>query len=141
MKGDFLFMGNGKKRAAPLWLVLTQGGLTALAVYFAGILVLSAMVVNGTVGEGSAWGVMVALGALAGFFGGVVAGRRTPWGASAAGMVVALIFAVAVGVAGLACWGEVMLAKRGILLAAAALTGGGAAGLLKRRRKGKRIKR
>ena len=134
-------MANAKKKATPLWLVLTQGGMTALAVYLGGILALSAMVVNGTVGEGSAWGAMVGLSTLAGLCGGIAVGRRTPWGTSAAGMIVALIFAVSIGAAGLACWGEVMLAERGILLTAAALVGGGGSGVLKRQRRGKRMKR
>ena len=60
MKGDF-FMAKTKKNVRPLWVVLTQGGLVSLCVYFAGVLGLRALVVNGTAGEGSAPGILAVL--------------------------------------------------------------------------------
>ena len=40
-------MGKTKKEPTPLWLVLTQGGLLALGLYFLGLLGLSALLVRG----------------------------------------------------------------------------------------------
>ena len=53
-------MGKTKKETA-LWVVLTQGGLVSIAVYFSGLLGLSALVTKGSVGEGRAFVVVVAL--------------------------------------------------------------------------------
>ena len=133
-------MGKTKKTSA-LWLVLTQGGFVSLAVYFAGLLGLSAMVMKGAVGEGRVFGVIAALCAAASFAGALTTGRRTPWGSLAAGAVSALIFVGGLGMAGLAGWGEILWLQRGAVLAGCALLGGVAAGMVCRHRRGKRVRR
>lgn len=138
MKGDF-FMAKTKKSVRPLWVVLTQGGLISLCVYFLGVLGLSALVVNGTAGEGGAPGVLAALCGIASFAGALLTVRKS--GVPALGILAAGIFIAAVGIAGLACWGKVSLVERGCGLASAALIGGGIAGIAGRRRRGKRIHR
>ena len=135
-------MGKTKKETA-LWAVLTQGGLVSLAVYFLGLLGLSALMVDGMAGEGSAFWWLLALGLLSAFAGGLVTVRRTPWSGAAAGVVTAAVFAAALAIAGLACWGELALLGHGGGLMAAMLLGGLGAGLLggRKRKRGKRVRR
>ena len=97
---------------------------------------LSAMLLDGRVGEGSAFAWIVGLCALAAFVGALVTARRTPWSGGAAGAVTGLVFAAALAVAGLACWGG--LEAMGGVLAAAALLGGFCGGLAGGRRRRKR---
>lgn len=141
MKGEF-FMGKTKKETA-LWAVLTQGGLTSLAVYFLGLLGLSVLVTDGTVGEGSAFWWVAVLCVLAAFVGALVTVRRTPWGGATAGLVTAAVFAAALAAAGLACWGGSMVLGRGGALIGGSLVGGLAAGLTAggKRKRGKRARR
>ena len=133
-------MGKTKKETA-LWAVLTQGGLVSLAVYFVGLLGLSALVTEGTVGEGSAFIGVLVLCALSSFLGGLVTVRRTPWGGATAGLVTAAVFAGALAMAGLGCWGSLALPGRAIALTAGALAGGLGAGVLGGRKRGKRARR
>ena len=132
-------MGKTQKETA-LWMVLTQGSGLALCVYFVGLMGLSALLVKGTVGEGSAFAAVAGLCAAASFLGALVTVRRTPWGSAAAGLVTGAIFAAALALAGLACWGTVVLGRGGVL-AAGALVGGLGAGLLGGRKRGKRTRR
>ena len=135
-------MGKTKKEAA-LWMVLTQGGLVSIAVYFLGLLGLSALVMKGTVGEGRAFAVVVALDILAAFLGGLVTVRRTPWGGAVAGLVTGTVFAAALAIAGLAFWGNIAVLGRGGVLVAGAVGGSFLAGLVcgRKRKRGKRAAR
>jgi len=139
MKGDF-FMAKTKKEPTPLWLVLTQGGLVSLGVYFGGLLGLSALVVKGTVGEGSAFAAVAALCGAASFFGSLITVRRTPWSPLLSGVVMAAVFVGALAIAGLGCWGGGLLPERVCVLAVFALGGAVTAGVLRRKR-GKRVRR
>ena len=131
------------KRETPLWLVLTQGCLLALAVYFLGALGLTSMLVNGRVGEGRVLPVMLLLGAGGAFLGGAVSVRRCVLSPLAAGLAVGGCFAGALCLAGAGCWREVTLLGRGGIQVAAICAGGALGGVLvgKRRRKGKRVRR
>ena len=135
-------MGKTKKETA-LWAVLTQGGLTSLAVYFLGLLGLSVLMTDGAVGEGSAFWWVAVLCVLAAFVGALVTVRRTPWGGVTAGLVTAAVFAAALAAAGLACWGSITLLGQGSVLIAGSLVGGLAAGLAagRKRKRGKRTRR
>ena len=131
------------KRETPLWAVLTQGSLVALSIYFLGLLGVSALLVRGTMGEGSAFPLILVLGALASFVGGLITVRRTPWGTLPTGLAIAAIFAFALGITGLAFWESLSFLGRGGLLILAILGGGLLAGVLggKRKKKGKRVRR
>ena len=136
-------MSKTKKEAAPLWMVLTQGSLTALGTYFAGLLGLSALLVRGSVKEGSGFAVTAGLMILSAFLGGLVTVRRTPWGAVPSGLVTAAVFLSALIIAGLAFWESITFMGRGGVLIACGLGGGILAGVIggHRPRKGKRMRR
>lgn len=133
-------MAKTKKTPAPLWLVLTQGGLTGIGVYFGGLLGLSALVVRGSVGEGSAFAAVAALCGMSGFLGALVTARRTPWSPLLSGVVTAAVFMGGLVIAGAACWGGGLLLERVCVLTVFALCGAVAASLLRRKR-GKRVYR
>lgn len=136
-------MGKTKKEPSPLWLVLTQGSILSLGIYFLGLLGLSALLVRGSVGEGNSFPMIAGLAVLSSFLGGLVTVRRTPWGAVPAGLVTAAVFICALGLAGLAFWESITFAGKGGILMSCALGGGMLAGLAGRRkpRKGKRVRR
>ena len=133
-------MGN---KEIPLWIVLTQGSLLALAIYFLGLLGISGLLVNGKVGEGSAFPLTLGLIFTAAFGGAMIAVRRTTLGTLPTGLAIAAIFLFALGVAGLAFWESITFLGRGGILMGGALCGGVLAGLLggRKRRRGKRVRR
>ena len=92
-------------------------------------------------GNGAVGG--VALDILAAFLGGRVTVRRTPWGGAVAGLVMGAVFAAALAIAGLACWGNIAVLGRGGVLAAGAVAGSFLAGLVcgRKRKRGKRAAR
>lgn len=140
MKGDFFIMTKTKKKAAPLWVVLSRGGLVSLGVYFGGLLGLSALVVNGRVGEGSVFAWAVGLCCVASFAGALTTTGGTPWSPPAAGAITAAVFVGAIAIAGLALDGS-LVPGHGGLLAAGAMLGGFCAGVVRRKRRGKRTRR
>ena len=109
-------MGKTKKEPTPLWLVLTQGSILSLGIYFLGLLGLSALLARGSVGEERSLSMIAGLAVPSSFVGGL---------------------------AGLAFWESLTFAGKGGLLMACALGGGMLAGLAGRRkpRKGKRVRR
>lgn len=131
------------KPKTPLWLVLTQGSLLALAVYFLGMLGLSSLLVNGRIGVGKAFPAILLLGAVAALLAGAVTGRRCSLGPLMAGLAVGGCFVLSLALAGLGCYGGINLLGSGGILAAV-ICGGGALGgcaVGKKHKKGKRIRR
>ena len=59
------------KTRTPLWLILTQGGLLTLVLYFLGILGLSLLLVNECLGEGGAFPAILVLGGVAALWGSI----------------------------------------------------------------------
>ena len=131
------------KPKLPLWLVLTQGSLLALMVYFLGTVGLSSLLVNGRIGEGKAFPAILLLGAGAAFLAGAVSAQRCSLGSFTVGLAVGGCFALSLALAGLGCCGRITFWGSGGVLAAV-ICGGGALGgcaMGKKRKKGKRIKR
>ena len=131
------------KSKTPLWLILTQGSLLTLLLYFLGVLGLSLLLVNEWVGEGGAFPVVSVLGCLAALLGGMISARR--WGAEPVlmGAAVGLCVVISLAAAGIGCWGDVALLGRGGILSLAICGGGVLGGYLagKKRKKGKRVRR
>ena len=132
----------GKKKAtAAVWVVLVQGSLLTLGVYLAGLLLLTLLLVQGVVPEGSLFPVTAALCLLAALGGGFLTARRTPWGTLPSALLNTAIFAAVLIAMGAACWRGIVWAGQGGILLLCALAGGLLAGVLsgsrKRRRKRK----
>ena len=131
------------KSKTPLWLILTQGSLFTLLLYFLGILGLSLLLLNECVGEGGVFPVVSVLGGSAALLGGMVSARR--WGAEPVlmGLAVGGCTVLSLSAAGIGCWGSVALLGRGGILSLAICGGGVLGGYLagKKRKKGKRVRR
>lgn len=131
------------KPKTPLWLVLTQGSLLALAMYFLGILGLSSLLVNGRIGEGRVFPAILLLGAADALLAGAVSARRCSLGPLTAGLAVGGCFALSLALAGLGCCGGINILGSGGILAAVICGGGALGGCMvgKKHKKGKRIRR
>ena len=131
------------KRKTPLWLILTQGSLLAMVMYFLGLMGLSSLLVNGRVGEGRVFPAVLLLGAVAAFLAGTVTARRCILSPLMAGLAVGGCFALSLALAGLGCWGGITVFGQGGILLAVIWGSGSLGGYLagKKRKRGKRIKR
>ena len=132
------------KSKTPLWLILTQGGLLTLMLYFLGVLGLSLLLLNECVGEGGAFPAVSVLGGVSALFGGMVSARRCGGvNPVLAGLAVGGCTALSLAAAGIGCWGGIELWGRGGILFALICGGGALGGYLsgKKRKKGKRIRR
>lgn len=131
------------KSKTPLWLILTQGSLLTLLVYFLGLPGLSLLLVNEWMGEGGVFPAVSVLGGAAALLGGMVSARR--WGAEPVlvGLAVGGCAVLSLAAAGVGCWGSVALWGRGGILSLAICGGGVLGGYLagKKRKKGKRLRR
>ncbi len=125
-------MGKTKKKQ-PVWLVFVRGLGVSLGVYLAGHLLLAALAVRGIVGEESAFSVTAAL-ALAATLCGALTVRRCPLGPLPGGLLTAALFVGVLAAAGGLCWGGLVWAGQGGVLAVFALCGGALAGVLGARR-------
>ena len=130
-------MKTGKKQQ-PLWLSLGKGLLLALGVYLAGHLMLAALMVRGSVGEGGALWVTGGLCLLSALLGGAYAARRTPWGAVRSGLLGGVLLAVSMALVGMVCWGGLNWTGQSGALTLCALGGGLAGGMCARKRKPRR---
>jgi len=128
-------MAKGRKQLA-VWQGFLAGGLLTLGVYLAGLLLLTLLLVKGTMPEGWSFTAVAVLCTLSALAGGMVTVRMTRW--RAGGVLTAAIFLAVLGLAGLGFWDEVTWLGRGGILLLCGLAGGLLAGLTgskKRRRK------
>ena len=132
------------KTKTPLWLILTQGGLLTLALYFLGILGLSLLLVNECLGEGGAFPAILVLGGVVSLFGSMISARRCSGvNPMLAGLAVGSCAALSLAAAGFGCWEGIALLGRGGILFLTICGCGGLGGYLagKHRKKGKRVRR
>ncbi len=128
-------MAKGRKQLA-IWQGFLAGGLLALGVYLAGLLLLTLLLVKGTMPERWSFTAVAVLCTLSVLAGGLATVRLTRW--RAGGLLTAAIFLAVLSLAGLGFWDEVTWLGRGGILLLCGLAGGLLAGLngsRKRRRK------
>jgi len=130
-------MKTGKKQQ-PVWQSLGKGLLLALGLYLMGHLLLAALMVRGSVGEGGALWFTGALCLLSALSGGFYVARHTPWGAVRGGLLGGVLFTVALALVGMVCWQRLSWTGESGALVLCALGGGLAGGLCARRRKPRR---
>lgn len=126
-------MGKTKKQQ-PAWLPFLKGILLAAGIYLAGHLLLAALMVCGTLGEGAAFPVTAVLCVVASLCGALLSVRRCAFGPLAGGLLSAALFSAVLMTVGLLCWREIALAGRGGILLGCAIAGGVLAGFLGARR-------
>ncbi len=135
-------MAKGKKKAQPPWLPALEGLGVSLGTYLLGQLLVTLLVVRGSLSEGGLFPAVAALCVLSAFCGGLLCARRPLWGMLPSAMLPAALFAVVLLGVGLLCWEGIAWMGRGGALLLCALAGGLLAGLLsaagKRRGKGRR---
>lgn len=128
-------MAKGRKKLA-VWQGFLAGGALSLGVYLLGLLVLTLLMVRGTLSEGGSFPVVAALCVLACLAGGLLTVRLTR--RRAGGVLTAAAFLVVLLLAGLGFWEEISWLGRGGVLLLCGLAGGllaGIAGPKKRRRR------
>lgn len=129
-------MAKGRKKLA-VWKGFLVGGTLSLGVYLLGLLLLTLLLVRGTVPEKGSFPVIAVLCALSALAGGVTAARLTGW--RAGGALTALIFLGVLVLLGLGFWEQIAWLGHGGVLLLCGLAGGLLAGALsgpgKRRRK------
>ncbi len=128
-------MAKGRKQLA-VWQGFLAGSFLTLGVYLAGLLILTLLLVKGTVPEGGSFTAVAVWCGLSALVGGMATVRLTRW--RAGGVLTAVIFLSVLSLAGLGIWDEVTWLGRGGILLLCGLAGGllaGFTGSRKRRRK------
>lgn len=131
----------GKTQKPVLWLTYLRGVLLSLAIYLLGQLLLTLLLVRGTVSESSGFPTLAALCMLASLAGSVSCTRQAPWGALPNALLCAVLFALCLIAVGFSFWSGVSWLGRGGILLLCVLAGGLLAGVLGSRKGGKRSKR
>lgn len=128
-------MTKGRKQLA-IWQGFLAGSLLSMGVYLLGLLLLTLLLVKGTLSEGGSFPIVAVLCTLSALAGGALTVRLTGW--RAGGLLTAAIFLSVLILAGLGFWEEIAWLGRGGILLLCGLAGGiaaGAAGPKKRRRR------
>lgn len=135
-------MGNGKRAPRKPWVVFARSLALSLGIYLAGHLLLAALLVRGTVGEGGAFAVTAGLCLISSAAGAFWAAGQAPMGRLPGAMLAAALFACALIAVGALAWQGISWTGHGGILIACALAGGLLAGMLGgRKRGGKRRRR
>ena len=132
-------MGKNHKQAAA-WTGYATGIHLSLGVYLASQLLLTLLLVKGTLPEGRSFPAVAVCCVLSAFAGGMFCARRSALGTLAGGMLAAAGFTAVLVAVGLLCWDGITWMGHGGILLLCALGGGLLAGLLSSRR-GRRVKR
>ena len=122
-------MGNGKRTPRKPWVVFGRALALSLGIYLAGHLLLAALLVRGTVGEGAAFAVTAGLCVIASAAGAFWAAGQAGMGRLPGAMSAAALFACA------------LIAVGALVLLLCALAGGLLAGLLGGRKRGGKQRR
>lgn len=130
-------MGKGKKQP-PDGLVFLKGVLLSLGIYLLGQLLVTLLVVKGTMSEKSLFPTVAALCVLAALGGALLCARRPLWGPLPSALGCAALFAAVLAAVGILSWGSVSWTGHGGVLILCALGGGVLAGLLGGGRRGRR---
>ncbi len=129
-------MAKGRKKLA-VWKGFLVGGTLSLGVYMLGLLLLTLLLVRGTVPEKGSFPVIAVLCGLSALAGGIATARLTGW--RAGGALTALIFLTALVLLGLGFWEQIAWLGHGGILLLCGLAGGMLASALsgpgKRRRR------
>lgn len=135
-------MGNGKRAQRRPWVVFARALALSMGIYLLGHVLLAALLVRGTVGEGIAFGVTAGLCVVSAAAGALWAAGRAPMGRLPGAMLAAALFACALIAVGAALWQGITWTGHGGILLLCALAGGLLAGILgPRKRGGKRRRR
>ena len=134
-------MGNGKRTPRKPWVVFGRALALSLAIYLAGHLLLAALLVRGTVGEGAAFAVTAGLCVIASAAGAFWAAGQAGMGRLPGAMSAAALFACALIAVGALAWQGITWTGHGGILLLCALAGGLLAGLLGGRKRGGKRRR
>lgn len=118
------------KRKAPGWAGFPEGAALSLALYIVFQCLLALLTIKGAVPEEAAFRFQAGSGAVAAFFGGMLAIRHTNAGTLLAALGSAAIFALTLMLGGMLACNGVVWSRESAILLAAALAGGILAGLL-----------
>ena len=97
-------MGNGKRTPRKPWVVFGRALALSLGIYLAGHLLLAALLVRGTVGEGAAFAVTAGLCVIASAAGAFWAAGQAGMGRLPGAMSAAALFACALIAVGALAW-------------------------------------
>ena len=135
-------MGNGKRTPRKPWVVFGRALAVSWGIYLAGHLLLAALLVLGTVGEGVAFAVTAGLCVISSAVGAFLAAGQAGMGRLPGAMLAAALFVCALIAVGALAWQGITWTRHGGILILCALAGGLLAGLLGgRKRGGKRRRR
>ena len=132
-------MAKSKDKTRQGWTVLLWGGMAAMWLYLAGILLLALLLVKGYVPEWVERVVLYGLGFAAAAVGGGVMSGRSELAAFPATMLSTAVFLVSVVLVGAVMWPETFWSERCVIPVCAVLAGGIFSGMWCARR-GKRRK-
>ena len=138
-------MAKSKDKTRRGWTVLLWGGMAAMWLYLAGILLLALLLVKGYVPEWVERVVLYGLGFAAAAVGGGVVSKRSELAAFPATMLSTVVFLASVVLVGAVMWPETFWSGECVIPVCAILAGGVFAGIWcagrgKRRKRGHRHK-
>lgn len=122
-------MGKTKKQT-PVWLPFLKGVLISMGIYLLGLMVLTAAVLHGTLGEKNCFVAVAVLCLLSAALGGLLPAHSCPWGTVPGGLLSAAIFAAVLICCGALWWDGISWTGHGGILLLCALGGGIPAGML-----------